>query len=104
LLCVNKHIQNVEVIRSRKSKKDRQYKVQKKNDKRTSNDLQTLNRKAKIEQHEASINLTSYLMMQKNQLKYMSSNVFENELCTRAFKGTGSTNPSGDTTVIPGYL
>jgi NAD-specific glutamate dehydrogenase len=66
----------------------------KKNDKRTSNDLQTLNRKAKIEQHEPSINLTSYLMMQKNQLKYMSSNVFENELCTRAFKGTGSTNPS----------
>ena len=34
-----------EVIRSRNSKKDRQYNGQEKNDKRTNNDIQTLHRK-----------------------------------------------------------
>ena len=39
------------VIRSRKSKKDRQYNVRKKRDKMTNNDLQNIT-KLKIEQHE----------------------------------------------------
>ena len=39
------------VIGSRKSKTDRQYNDQRKQDKRTKN-LQTLHRKLKIEQHE----------------------------------------------------
>jgi hypothetical protein len=38
-----------EVIRIRKSKKERQYNGQKKMDKRTNNDLQTLHIKLKIE-------------------------------------------------------
>ena len=40
------------VIRSRKSKKDRQYNVRKKRDKMTNNDLQNIT-KLKIEQHES---------------------------------------------------
>jgi molecular chaperone GrpE (heat shock protein) len=41
------------VIRSRNSKKDRQYNSQKKKYKRTNNDLQNTTQKTKIEHHEA---------------------------------------------------
>jgi hypothetical protein len=41
-----------EVIRIRKSKKDRQHNAQKKKDKMTNNDLQNIDIKPDIEQHE----------------------------------------------------
>jgi hypothetical protein len=41
------------VIRSRKSKKDKQHNGQKKKEKRTNNDLQNIHIKLKIESHES---------------------------------------------------
>ena len=50
------------VIRSRKSK-ERQYNGQKKKDKRTNNDLKTLHRKVKIEQHKPHLKLMWTLVL-----------------------------------------
>ena len=44
------------VIRIRKSKKDRQHNAQKKKDKMTNNDLQNIDTKPEIEQHEPGVN------------------------------------------------
>jgi hypothetical protein len=44
---------NAEAIRIRKSKKNRQHNGQSKKDKLTSNDLQIIHLKLKLEQHEA---------------------------------------------------
>ena len=52
-LCCHEEFEDTkEVVRSRKSKKDRQRNGQEKNDKTIYNDLKTLHRKLKIEQHE----------------------------------------------------
>ena len=48
--------EKLEAIRSRQSKKDRQYNGQKKKGNRTNNDQQNITRKLMMEQHESGVN------------------------------------------------